>query len=868
MTITYVAGPETRVNTTSANAQYQPAVMTILEARGFSAGYIVTWTSAGQDGSADGIYMQRYDLSGLALGIETRVNTTTANAQSESSITRIGWDGDYVVTWTSAGQDGGADGIYMQRYDKDGVAQGTETVVNTTTANAQNDPSVTDLFYGGYVVTWTSSGQDGGAGGIYMQRYDEFGVAQGTETRVNTTTANTQYQSSVTSIGGDGDFVVVWASNLQDGDGFGVYQQRYDRFGNALGPETKVNTATANSQFQPTVTSTDFGGYVVTWTSTGQDGSADGVYIQRYDLHGMALGTETRVNTTTANAQSQSSAAKISSFFENGDYIVTWTSDGQDGGGKGIYTQRYSAAGMPLGVETLVNVTTANDQFQPVITGLGGDGTSAGYGYVVTWVSDVQDGSGFGVYSRRYTLVDSVIGVASTTNFTGQALTDKDGIGFADNAIVTFTADQFGPGLIADTLAVSGNGYANTIVVNQLAAGTFSAAGWTFTNAPTGSDSVVLNGSSGSDSITGSSHNDILTGNSGSDTLIGGLGLDAVIYATDAAAGGLAGVYVSLTDGVAFDGFGTRDILSGFEIVYGTNATQAFNGQSGWSDFLTGDAGDNIFFGLAGNDYLDLGSGSDAGYGGDGDDYLFGRAGIDFLFGEAGKDYLDGGTGNDYLVGGSGSDVLIGGDGNDRLFGNSGALPDSTGNDLLIGGAGDDTISGSEGNDTILADQGTDYVYGNDGDDLIFSGAFNAIVVDCGSGNDTVVGGNGNEFVFGLAGNDVFDMGGGVDVMFGGSGTDLLYGGPGSDIYFGEADRDYFMLAGDIVAGDFDYIGDFTIGGVAADYIILPSTMNGLVTFSSSGGYAYGTISIGGAYYGFTAAGVTAAQLQAQTLFV
>jgi Ca2+-binding RTX toxin-like protein len=102
----------------------------------------------------------------------------------------------------------------------------------------------------------------------------------------------------------------------------------------------------------------------------------------------------------------------------------------------------------------------------------------------------------------------------------------------------------------------------------------------------------------------------------------------------------------------------------------------------------------------------------------------------------------------------------------------------------------------------------------------------------------------------------------------GAGGTDLIYGGQGSDILFGGADTDYFVMDLDVKPGDFDYIGDFTIGGASADYILLPSTLNGYVYFGDSGGNAFGVVAIGAGYYGFTVAGVSAAQLQAQTLFV
>ena len=42
-----------------------------------------------------------------------------------------------------------------------------------------------------------------------------------------------------------------------------------------------------------------------------------------------------------------------------GDFVVTWTSNGQDGGNCGVYAQRYNAAGARREVKFRANLTTA-----------------------------------------------------------------------------------------------------------------------------------------------------------------------------------------------------------------------------------------------------------------------------------------------------------------------------------------------------------------------------------------------------------------------------------------------------------------------------------------------------------------------------
>ncbi|HEY9761008.1 MAG TPA: hypothetical protein V6D07_00710, partial [Trichocoleus sp.] len=181
--------------------------------------------------------------------------------------------------------------------------------------------------------------------------------------RVNSTSSIGNYQaySSVAALS-NGGFVVTWSSSEQDGSGLGIYGQRYNAAGNTLGNEFRINTTTLNTQQSSSVTALSDGGFVVTWLSFGQDGSGWGIYGQRYNAAGNPVvgSSEFRINTTTASDQIYSSVTALS----DGGFVVTWSSFGQDGSGWGIYGQRYNAAGNPVvgSSEFRINTTTASDQ--------------------------------------------------------------------------------------------------------------------------------------------------------------------------------------------------------------------------------------------------------------------------------------------------------------------------------------------------------------------------------------------------------------------------------------------------------------------------------------------------------------------------
>jgi hypothetical protein len=172
------------------------------------------------------------------------------------------------------------------------IPTGNDVQVNTTTTTGgQRFAAVAALAGGGFVVTWTAGVDSSGSGSIYGQRYAADGTALGGEFRVNTNTFNDQSFSSVTALAGGG-FVVTWSS--PDGSRNGTYGQRYAADGTALGSEFRVNTYPFNDQYLSSVTALVGGGFVVTWTSAGQDvdqeGYSEGIYGQRYAADGTAVG--------------------------------------------------------------------------------------------------------------------------------------------------------------------------------------------------------------------------------------------------------------------------------------------------------------------------------------------------------------------------------------------------------------------------------------------------------------------------------------------------------------------------------------------------------------------------------------------------
>ena len=251
---------------------------------------------------------------------------------------------------------------------------------------------------------------------------------------------------------------------------------------------------------------------------------------------------------------------------------------------------------------------------------------------------------------------------------------------------------ELGRSEFAFDFLVDGNdatGTVETLTVNTPDGG-LSLAGWTFEDWEA-TDRIVLNGSSQNDTLIGSNQNDEISGGagddrlsgaSGADGLDGGDGIDTVDYSASTSR-----ISVNLTTGIGLGGDAHGDSFTNIENIIGTNST--------FTDFLTGNAGDNVIVGLGGGDQIDGGDGIDTvdysastsrisvnlttgiGLGGDaqGDSFtnienIIGTNSTltDFLTGNAGDNVIAGLGGGDQINGKAGDDTLIGGSGQDTFF--------------------------------------------------------------------------------------------------------------------------------------------------------------------------------------------------------
>lgn len=233
-----------------------------------------------------------------------------------------------------------------------------------------------------------------------------------------------------------------------------------------VGAEFQVNTYTTGEQFVPKIASDAAGDSVVVWSGYDEDGSGRGVFAQRYNAAGVVQGSEFQVNTYTALQQ----AAPVVAMDASGNFVVAWQSTNQDGDDYGVYAQRYNAAGAVQGSEFRVNTYTTGAQMTPAIA------MDAAGDFVITWSGSGSDPSNYGVYGQRYSAAGATQGsefqVNTTTSLNQQG--QSVAMDAAGDFVVTWEStngDGSGYGILAQRFNAAGAAQGGEFQVNTYTTG-------------------------------------------------------------------------------------------------------------------------------------------------------------------------------------------------------------------------------------------------------------------------------------------------------------------------------------------------------------------------------------------------------------
>ncbi|MBG6076747.1 hypothetical protein [Polaromonas sp. CG_9.11] len=256
-------------------------------------------------------------------------------------------------------------------------------------------PATARLKNGGYAMAWVSVGQ-----GLCTRTYTANATPAGAPTCLATGTTASIQKPAIAGLVGGGYVVAFVTEELTSS----LNLQRFDDAGKTMGLGQLVSNGSPNKDTEATVAVLECGDFVVGWTSTqGQPFNVSDIHARRYQADGVAVSAAQQVNTfvggpTTGTRRFGSAVTAL----RDGGYVFVWTSEGQTTNGSELYTQRFNADGVPVGLETLVS--TRVDSFVGNTSSIAG---LAGGGYVITWNFNST------VIAQRFTVGGAQAGAAA-----------------------------------------------------------------------------------------------------------------------------------------------------------------------------------------------------------------------------------------------------------------------------------------------------------------------------------------------------------------------------------------------------------------------------------------------------------------------
>lgn len=632
---------------------------------------VIVWDSASGDGNGDAVMGRLFRPNTGALGFEFRLNSTIENTQADPVVAALS-NGRFVAAWVSMDTgDGSGYCIRARIFEPSGIAVGDDFIVNSSTLDNQVEPSITALADGRFAIAFTAAGGsgDGDSDAVRIRVFDSNGIALGPDSVPVTTTAGPQGQPALATLT-DGRMVMIYGSAPFEGQtaDFDVRGVLMDANGNRLGPDFAVGTTTAEAQGYSNVIALAGGGFFASWYSNDFDGgSGSSVRGRFFGSNGTPLGSDFLLNSTRTGDQVGPSAAQL----DDGRVVVTWWStDTGDRSGSCIRARVFDQNGVPEDADFIVNSTTINNQAWPTVTAL------PGTGFMISWTTaDTGDGSLGTVRTRVYEPIGLTLsGTSGNDTLTGSAFSDAISGSSGDDAINGLGGnDSLSGGAGSDTLnGGDGNDYLAGDGGNDRL---FGGAGADILSGFDDDDHIEggegndsLNGGLGNDRLIGGAGDDFYNGNAGADVFVYSEGIDRISDFSTMA----AGERIDLTAISTLVSFRQLQALA----TTTANAATLLTFSAGNTLELTNVTRVALqpyhftFIVAPGNDVLGVESRNDTLWGTVWSEGIYGFSGDDELRGAGGDDILDGGAGNDTIhfdpadtwsgvTGGTGIDTLV-----------------------------------------------------------------------------------------------------------------------------------------------------------------------------------------------------------------
>jgi hypothetical protein len=283
--------------------------------------------------STGDIYCQLYYANGQRRGNNFLVSSYSGHSNNTDIAMRK--DGSFAVCWIDTVPK-------FRLFNSNGIPISIESSIEYAINNGGNPLRISCDTSGNFVLVYQKfysfNNKD-----IHFQRFDNLGNKIGISTRVNNDTLTIgQHLNPDVTMRKDGSFIVTWQDQrppaVQDGDD--IYMQMYDKYGNKIGSNVRVNNdiVTLDYQFKPFITSDDSGNFCIAYTEIPDYLGEAFVLFQLYNANGTAIGNNINISNS-----SYSEVLKAISKRSNGDFIICYA---RDAGARYVpYIQRVNSNG-------------------------------------------------------------------------------------------------------------------------------------------------------------------------------------------------------------------------------------------------------------------------------------------------------------------------------------------------------------------------------------------------------------------------------------------------------------------------------------------------------------------------------------------
>ncbi|MGF1767303.1 tandem-95 repeat protein [Enterovibrio makurazakiensis] len=286
------------------------------------------------------LYMQELDVSGNKVGGAQVVGSVSANSngypiESKAEISVLD-NGNYVISWNQ-GSTATATNTVMLSPDGDKIGSQQTLNIGGTDGIGDLETNVVSIGDGKYAIV-------GSSGGVV-----KLTLVDGTTNQPITNSTQTLSLAgttsndlpSITNVGADGDFVVVWRG-IEGGE-WQTYIQHFDADGSKDQPVSKLDAPGGHGPAK-VIGVGDDGDYVIVWSSINDAGDYD-VHTQKYNADGTKDGDQL---TFTGQQENKNDLNfDIVAVGDEGAYTISFlgTDSSANGGDYSIYIASVDANG-------------------------------------------------------------------------------------------------------------------------------------------------------------------------------------------------------------------------------------------------------------------------------------------------------------------------------------------------------------------------------------------------------------------------------------------------------------------------------------------------------------------------------------------